>query len=534
MSTASDQPATPAAPAVAPAVPMHDQLAQRRQKLADLQAAGVNTWGRRVDNLVSSAATRAQYEAVETAAGVVWTPPPPRQPGQPKPEAPPQAQLPEVRAVLAGRIMIMRLMGKALFADLKDAAGRIQLYAQKNVLGDEAFASLKNLDLGDLASVSGTVFRTHAGEITLKIEQFEMQSKALRPLPEKWHGLTDVEQRYRQRYVDLIVNDEARQMFRVRANILRELRNFLGGRGFMEVETPMLQPLAGGAAARPFRTHYNALDCPMFLRIAPELYLKRLLVGGFDKVFELNRNFRNEGMSRRHNPEFTMMEVYQAYGDCSTMMELVESLVTHLAETVLGSLVIKNSEGVEISLQRPWRRATYRDLVMEKMGAGWFEAAHAEKVTRAQQLGLKVFPDWSDLEITHEIYEKTIEHSLIQPTFVTRLPAELVPLARRAADDPSVVDVFELEINGQEIAPGYSENNDAVDQRGRFEEQARRTQGTVEEESGHIDEDFLTALEYGMPPAGGMGIGIDRLVMLLTGAASIRDVILFPQLRPQV
>lgn len=531
--TAAETPSNPQAPqAAAPqpaAVPMNDQIAQRKKKLAELQAAGVNTWGGRVDGLICTDTARSLYEAAETEAKK-HAPAEPQLDERGRPLPLPVADVP---AVLAGRLMSMRLMGKALFADLKDAASRIQLYVQKNVLGEERFAAFKNLDLGDLVSVRGNVFRTHAGEITLKVEGFDLQAKSLRPLPEKWHGLADVEQRYRQRYLDLIVNDEARRMFRIRSEMIRIIREVLTARGFMEVETPMLQPIAGGAAARPFRTHYNALDCPMFMRIAPELYLKRLLVGGFDKVFEINRNFRNEGLSRRHNPEFTMMEIYQAYGDCSTMMEIIETVVTTLAEKVMGSLVIRNSEGVEINLQRPWRRAAYADLVKEKMGADWFDAPPAEKLARAQKLGLKVMPDWTDLEITHEVYEKAIEHTLIQPTFVTRLPAELVPLAKRAADDPSVVDVFELEINGQEIAPGYSENNDAIDQRTRFEGQAKRVQGTVEEESGRIDEDFLTALEVGMPPAGGMGVGIDRLVMLLTGAASIRDVILFPQLRPE-
>ena len=534
----SDSPNTAAVPesTVTPVVSMNDQMIQRRQKLDSLRAAGVNVYGGvKVEGLSCSSDVRSQYEAAEQAVGYVWTPPPPRVPGQPKVESTePKIEVPEVRAKLAGRIMIMRVMGKAIFADLKDAMGRIQLYVQKNTLGDERFAAFKNLDLGDIVTVTGAMFRTNAGEITLKVEGFEMQSKALLPLPEKWHGLADVEQRYRQRYLDLIVNDDARKMFRIRSEIVRCIREVLHGRGFMEVETPMLQPIPGGAAARPFKTHYNALDCPMFMRIAPELYLKRLLVGGYDKVFEINRNFRNEGLSRRHNPEFTMMEVYQAFGDCSTMMELVETLVTTIAEKVIGTLVIKNSEGVEINLGRPWRRVAYADLVKEKMGADWYTLLRAERIAKAHAIGLKhIDMTWNDLEIMHEVYEKHIEHTLIQPTFVTRLPAELVPLAKLAPDDPSVVDVFELEINGQEIAPGYSENNDAVDQRARFEAQAKRVAGTVEAESGTVDEDFLTALEVGMPPAGGMGIGIDRLIMLLTGAASIRDVILFPQLRPQ-
>jgi lysyl-tRNA synthetase class 2 len=358
-------------------------------------------------------------------------------------------------------------------------------------------------------------------------------SKSLRPLPEKWHGLTDVEQRYRQRYLDLISNDEAKDVFKKRFAIIRELRNFLEERGFVEVETPMLQPIPGGAAAKPFKTRYEALSCDMFMRIAPELYLKRLLVGGFEKVFEMNRNFRNEGMSRRHNPEFTMMEIYQAYGDCSVMMDLVEDMITTVAMKVFGTLQIKHPGDKVINLERPWRRAPYRELVKEKMGADWFELSRDEKAVKAKALGLYVDEKFSDGEITHEVYEKSVEQTLIQPTFVTRLPAELVPLAKKCEDDPSVVDVYELEMNGQEISPGYSELNDPVEQRKRFEEQAKLTGKSSEEICKTIDEDFLTAMEHGMPPAGGLGIGIDRLVMLLTGAESIRDVLLFPQMRPK-
>jgi len=507
---------------------LSDQHAQRLRKLETLQAAGANPYGERVDGIISSAVARQQYEAAEAQAKAAAPAEAPLdERGRPVPLAVNAAPV-----LLAGRLTAMRLMGKAVFADLKDGVGRLQLYAQKNQLGEEGFAAFKNLDLGDVITVSGSLFRTHAGEITVKAESFRLLAKSLRPLPEKWHGLTDVEQRYRQRYVDLIVNDDARRMFRVRSEMIGGLRDFLNGRGFLEVETPMLQPLAGGAAARPFKTYYNALDCPMYLRIAPELYLKRLLVGGFEKVYEINRNFRNEGLSRRHNPEFTMMEVYQAYGDCRTMMELAEELVTTVANKVLGTLRIAHPDGREINLERPWRRVTYADLIREKVGGDWYHVSHAEKLERAWSLGLKVAEIMEDGEITHEVYEKAIETTLLQPTFVTRFPAELVPLAKRCTDDPALADVFELEINGQEIAPGYSENNDAVDQRARFEAQAARVKGTQEEESGRVDEDFLTALEYGMPPAGGMGMGIDRLLMLLTGAASIRDVILFPQLRP--
>jgi len=431
---------------------------------------------------------------------------------------------------IAGRITAFRVMGKSIFADIKDSSGRMQIYVKKNDLGDDEFANFKKLDIGDIIGADGSLFITRMGELTVKVTSYRLLSKSLRPLPEKWHGLTDIEQIYRQRYLDLIVNDESKSVFVKRFSIIREIRKFLENRGFLEVETPMLQPMAGGAAAKPFETYYEALHSPMFMRIAPELYLKRLLVGGFEKIYELNRNFRNEGMSRRHNPEFTMIEIYQAYGNCSTMMELVEELITTVAMNVFGTLEIKHSEEKTINLTRPWRRATYKELVCEKGGDDWFEVVFEERVKRAVDLGLKVDAKTPDFEVTNEVYEKLVESTLLQPTFVTRLPVELVPLAKCCDDDPSLVDVFELEINGQEIAPGYSELNDPIEQRQRFEDQAK---GRDADSEGQIDEDFLTAMEHGMPPAGGMGIGIDRLVMMLTGAESIRDVVLFPQLRPK-
>ncbi len=434
-------------------------------------------------------------------------------------------------ATVAGRITAFRAMGKSIFADIKDSSGKIQVYAQKNKLGEEEFMAFKKIDIGDIVGVEGELFITRMGELTIKIKSYKLLSKSLRPLPEKWHGLTDIEQRYRQRYLDLIGNEESRTIFQQRSAAIREIRKFLENKGFMEVETPMLQPIAGGAAAKPFETHYEALHAEMFMRIAPELYLKRLLVGGFEKVFELNRNFRNEGMSRRHNPEFTMIEIYQAFGDCQTMMDLIEELITTVAMKVFGTLEIKHPNGREINLTRPWVRKPYHELVKEKAGADWMDISHEERVKRAREMKLDVDNSTPDFEVTNEIYEKLIEPNLIQPTFVTRLPAELVPLAKACPDDPNLVDVFELEINGQEIAPGYSELNDPLEQRRRFEEQAKRA--GADDLSQIIDEDFLTALEHGMPPAGGMGMGIDRLMMMLTGAESIRDVILFPQLRPK-
>ena len=435
-------------------------------------------------------------------------------------------------AQVAGRLMAFRVMGKSIFADIKDSSGRIQLYANNKLLSADDFKLYKTLNVGDIVGIEGNLFITQKGELTIKVSNFKLLSKSMRPLPEKFHGLTDVQQRYRQRYLDLIMNDESKQVFQQRFAIIRELRKFLEAQDFLEVETPMLQPMSGGAAATPFETHYNALNCPMFMRIAPELYLKRLLVGGFEKVYELNRNFRNEGMSRRHNPEFTMVEIYQAYGDCQTMMELVEELVTTIAQNVFGTLKIKHSDEKTIDLTRPWRRVTYKEVIMEKAGSDWFELSLSDKIKKGKELGIHTDDKMTDIEISNEIYEKLIESTLIQPTFVTRLPEQLVPLAKKCEDDPSLVDVFELEINGQEIAPGYSELNDPIEQRKRFEEQVKRGDEGVDE-SGKIDEDFLTAMEHGMPPAGGMGIGIDRLIMMLTGAESIRDVVLFPQLRPK-
>jgi len=430
----------------------------------------------------------------------------------------------ELRVSAAGRLVTIRSMGKSIFADMRDGTGKFQVYAQKNVLGEQAFEAFKLLDGGDHIGVEGTLFTTHAGEPTIKIEKWILLSKALLPLPEKWHGLKDVEARYRQRYLDLISNPEVRELFNKRIMAIREIRNYLFDKGFLEVETPMMQQMAGGAAARPFVTRYTALDTDMYLRIAPELYLKRLLVGGFDKIFELNRNFRNEGLSRSHNPEFTMLEIYEAYSNVNGMKELVQGLITHVARTVFGSLQSKFGEHT-IDFASPWREVAYRDLITGKMGTGWYGLSVEEARKQAAALGLTVEPSWNHETITHEIYEKTIEKTLIQPTFVTRLPAGLVPLARACEDDPACADVFELEIAGYEVAPGYTEMNNPLEQRKRFEEQS---------EGDPVDEDFLTTLEHGMPPAGGMGIGIDRLVMVLSGMEAIRDVILFPQLRPKV
>ncbi len=434
---------------------------------------------------------------------------------------------------VAGRLLSIRGHGKTVFADLHDSSGKIQLYLRRDNLEESGLNILDRLDLGDIVGVRGELFTTRKGEISVLVRSLNLLSKALLPLPEKWHGLKDREIRYRRRHLDLVSNREVAELFRLRSRIIREIRSFLDRRGFLEVETPMMQPIPGGAAARPFATFYAALHAPMFLRIAPELYLKRLLIGGFEKVYELNRNFRNEGLSRSHNPEFTMLEIYEAYGDCRTMMELVESLVTEVAVKAGGTLTPASGETV-IDLTPPWKRIGYRDLVRGFLGReDWFSLSPAEMAAEAAGRGLEVAPEMTALEITHEIYEKCVEPSLIQPTFVLDLPAPLVPLARRKKDDPDSVDVFELVINGTEVAPGYSELNDPLEQRRRFQQQLESLPREAGEAAGKIDEDFLEAMESGMPPAGGAGIGIDRLVMILTGAASIRDVILFPQLRPK-
>jgi len=543
---------------------------------------------------------------------------------------------------LAGRITAHRDMGKSMFIDIRDQSGRIQVYAQKNVLGDEQFSIFQHLDLADFIGVTGTLFTTKTGEISVKLASFVILAKSLRPPPAKWHGLEDTEIRYRQRYLDLIGNPGVKDVFLKRSAIVREIRDFLHAKGYVEVETPMMQAIPGGAAAQPFKTHHNALGCDFYLRIALELYLKRLLVGGVDKVFEIGRNFRNEGLSRKHNPEFTMLEAYEAFGDYSTMMDLVQGMICHVAQKVLGTLVIEHNqdasvraaiehaihdlEGVStaltgtllkvasgdtasqfvkemgtaraalvalleqvgktpgselakgaistllvvigtvglhkiqisgenkpiedslisaasrfdavvrtlerlstpkvIDLTPNWRRAKYKDLIREKAGADWFEITPAERRQRAHDLGAEIGKEYEDFEVTGAVFEKLIEPTLIQPTFVTHLPKQLVPLAKLSPEDPDSVEVFECCINGQEISPGYTEQNDPIEQRERLEHQAGG-------EQQKLDEDFLTALEHGMPPAGGIGIGIDRLCMMLLGQESIRDVILFPQLKPK-
>lgn len=426
---------------------------------------------------------------------------------------------------VAGRLVAIRVMGKASFVKILDRDGKIQLYVTRDDLGEEAYAKFKKLDLGDIIGTEGKLFKTKTGEVTVRSTRYELLSKALRPLPEKFHGLSDSDQIYRHRYLDLISNEESKERFKVRSKIIQEVRKFLWSRDYVEVETPALQNVPGGAAARPFETHMNALDEQFFLRISLELYLKRMLIGGFDRVFELGRVFRNEGLSRKHNPEFTMIELYQAYTDHHGMMEVIYEMIQAICKNVLGTTQIKQANGDVIELGGEWRKIKYKDAIIESTGEPtWFDLSKAEKLSKCKEMGIEVNPDLEDFEITGNVFEKKIEPTLIQPTFVLGLPKELCPLAKINKDDSSVLDVFELCINGQEIAPAYSEQNDPIVQRQMFEAQAG-------EDVQNIDHDFIFAMEHGMPPAGGMGIGIDRLVILLTGASNIRDTILFPTMR---
>lgn len=433
------------------------------------------------------------------------------------------------KVIIAGRITAHRDMGKSHFFDISDFKGRIQCYLNAKAVGEQDFEVFKQLDLGDWIGIEGETFKTKVGEATVKVESFKVLSKSLRPLPDKYHGLSDKETRYRQRYLDLVSNEASRSIFLKRSLIVREIRDFLQDRGFIEVETPMLQDVPGGAAARPFETHHNALNMPLYMRIAPELFLKRLLVGGMTKVFELNRNFRNEGISRRHNPEFTMLEAYWAFADFEAMADLVEEMVCTVAEKYCGGLNIetKDEEGnviKNINLSRPWKRAPYKELIMGVAGQDWFDISADQRREKCAELGVEISELMEDYEVTQQVFEKLVEEKTFDPLYVTHVPKELVPLAKQNTNDDSLVDVYELIINGQEISPGYSELNDPDIQRQRLMDQAG-------EETQKVDEEFLTALEHGMPPAGGIGVGIDRLVIMLTGAESIRDVVLFPQLK---
>lgn len=433
---------------------------------------------------------------------------------------------------IAGRLMSKRGMGKAGFCDVQDRDGKIQIYVKVDEIGADVYEDFKKFDIGDIVGVKGEVFRTHKGEISIKVKEISLLSKSLQPLPEKWHGLKDVDLRYRQRYVDLIVNTDVRKTFITRSKIIKAIRTFLDNRGFLEVDTPILNTIPGGAAAKPFVTHHNTLDIDLFLRIAPELYLKRLIVGGLEKVYEMGRMFRNEGMSIKHNPEFTLMEVYEAYTDYRGMMELTESLISTVAKEVLGTTRI-TYQGQEIDLTPPWNRMTMVEAVKKYAGVDFNEIKSDEEARRiAKDKKVHMQGNPTKGEVLNLMFEEFVEEHLIQPTFIMDYPVEVSPLTKRKPDEPSLTERFELFITSREMANAYSELNDPIDQKERFLSQVKKREAG-DEEANMMDEDFILALEYGMPPTGGLGIGIDRLVMLLTDSYSIRDILLFPTMKPR-
>jgi lysyl-tRNA synthetase class 2 len=487
---------------------LSELLLQRRRKVDALWEAGINPYPNDFKPTHTSADLFNEYGAIQ--------------------DIPEQA----TTFVVAGRIIARRSFGKAAFVQLQDRKGRMQIYVRKDVLGDEAFENFDSFDIGDIVGAEGWPFRTKTGDLSLHVTSIRLMTKSLLPLPEKFHGLTDVETRYRQRYVDLIVNPEAREVFINRSKVINLIREFMVKNDFLEVETPMMHQIPGGATARPFVTHHNALDMQLYLRIAPELYLKRLVVGGFERVFEINRNFRNEGISIRHNPEFTMMEFYQAYATFEDLMDYTEKLLCHVAMELLGTLEL-SYQGHTISFNRPWKRLTVLEAILEYGDIDAKNLADRDLAyAYAKSIGLDLPEDIGYGKLVTEIFEEVAETKLIQPTFITAYPTEVSPLSRKNDGDPEIVDRFELFIAGRELANAFSELNDPVDQKERFLAQvAAKDKG--DEEAHYMDEDYIRALEYGMPPTAGEGIGIDRLVMLLTDSASIRDVILFPQLRKE-
>ena len=496
------------------ATPLQDEnslVAERRGKLAALRGQGIafpNDF-RRADHAGDLQATYADADKWSGEA----------------------LEAEGIRVSIAGRMMAKRIMGKAAFAKLRDVTGDIQLFLQSTALG-EAYDRFKHWDVGDILAAEGTLMRTKTGELSVKVEKLRLLTKSLRPLPDKWHGLSDVEQRYRRRYVDLIVTPEARDVFVARSKVIASMRRWLDARRFLEVETPMMHYIAGGATARPFVTHHNALDLDLYLRVAPELYLKRLVVGGFERVYEINRNFRNEGVSTRHNPEFTMLELYEAYVSYTEVMDLTEALIRHVAEDAIGATAL-TWEGREIDVGKPFRRWKLEEAVRElnpeiSVADCRDRDALAVHCTRLK-IPVKKGYGWGKLLL--EIFEKTVEGGLIQPTFITHYPVEVSPLARESDSEPGITDRFELFIGGKEIANGFSELNDPEDQAARFLAQVE-AKDAGDDEAMHFDADYIRALEVGLPPTGGLGIGIDRLVMLLTDRASIRDVLLFPYMRP--
>lgn len=480
----------------------NEQVELRIAKLKKLKERGINPFGERFERTNMVQEVTDQFEKLENQT---------------------------VR--LAGRLIAKRDQGKACFGNISDQSGNVQIYAKIDVLGEDNYAAFVDLDLGDIIGLTGKVFKTHRGQITVQVEDFKLLSKALRPLPDKWHGLKDTDLRYRQRYLDLISNPEVREVFLKRTRIISTIRRILDSQGFIEVETPVLSVIAGGGHARPFQTHHNTLDLDLTMRIALELFHKRLIVGGFDRVYEIGRCFRNEGISTKHNPEFTMMELYQSYADYEDMMALAEKIFTETAMAVCGSLKLEY-QGTPIDLTPPWRRLSMVEAIKEYTGIDWRKiTSDAEAVAAAQSLGLKLDPKSTKGMVLDEICSEFVEPKLIQPTFLMDHPIEISPLAKKKDDDPELAYRFEIFIYGREMGNAFSELNDPLDQRERFVEQAKE-KAKGNEEAMVWDEDFLIALEHGMPPTGGMGIGIDRLVMLLTNSPSIRDVILFPLMRP--
>ncbi len=489
---------------------MNDQMQVRRQKLQELRDLGIDPFGEKFDRTGDAKKLKAQWDQYSKEELV--------------------EKESESHTVIAGRIMTKRGKGKAGFAHIQDLTGQIQIYVRKDQVGDEQFDLWKSADLGDIVGIEGVMFKTNTGEVSVKAKSFKLLSKALRPLPDKHHGLQDIEQRYRQRYLDLITNGESTKTFINRSRILQEMRNYLNDKGFLEVETPMMHQIAGGAAARPFVTHHNALDETLYMRIAIELHLKRLIVGGLEKVYEIGRVFRNEGVSTRHNPEFTMIELYEAYADYKDIMALTEELVAHVARKVLGTTTVQYGD-YTIELEPKWRRLHMVDAVKEATGVDFYAVKSDEEAHQlAQEHGIEVDKNMKYGHILNEFFEQKVEETLIQPTFIYGHPIEISPLAKKNPEDSRFTDRFELFIVGREHANAFTELNDPIDQRERFEAQlVEKEQGN--DEAHEMDEDFIEALEYGMPPTGGLGIGIDRLVMLLTNSPSIRDVLLFPYMR---
>ncbi|TYR97520.1 lysine--tRNA ligase [Rossellomorea vietnamensis] len=487
---------------------INDQLRVRREKMDNLRQKGLDPFGKRFDRSHTSQEIKEQFDSFTKE----------------------ELEEKEVSVTIAGRIMTKRGKGKAGFAHIQDLAGQVQIYVRKDGVGDEEYEIFNTADLGDLVGITGTVFKTKVGELSIKAKQFILLTKALRPLPEKFHGLKDVEQRYRQRYLDLITSQESKQTFIARSKIIQSMRRYLDNNGYLEVETPMMHGIAGGASARPFITHHNALDMQLYMRIAIELHLKRLIVGGMEKVYEIGRVFRNEGVSTRHNPEFTMIELYEAYADYRDIMALTENLVAHIAKEVFGSTSVQYGE-YEVNLEPEWTRLHMVDAVKEHTGADfWKEMSDEEAHALAKEHGIEVKPTMQYGHILNEFFEQRVEDKLIQPTFIYGHPVEISPLAKKNDEDGRFTDRFELFIVGREHANAFTELNDPIDQRERFEAQLKeREEGN--DEAHMMDDDFIEALEYGMPPTGGLGIGIDRLVMLLTNSPSIRDVLLFPLMR---